>query len=349
MSVADSATEVALWITPDQQTMWEKLSRRTGAAVRLVALGGPRASELSLLAGPAESRPCDDFRQMMTDFPADILLLGTTEGIDPSDLGAVIDQETQLLFIEPPVDDFEDLHVFLGSRGRNRTKAGQGSRPVTEPLIVLEGLPSFLNSRGWIGATDPMQAIGEPGLIELAFFRRPNEQSLFSCLFDAWRTAIELTQMPSEIWAIYRHSGHERSAGTEALTLRRLTGHLGALGTLPRQGILNLQISDQHPAGWGRMHLIGDTGSVMVGEQDYRLWDKSGQVLDQRRPTPRPAFDDLIIQQWRDRMGRQLRSAQTREAALTRYREVLSCCHATLLSIRTRQPESPAKFMQIPG
>ncbi|MCC5830806.1 MAG: hypothetical protein JJU36_15275 [Phycisphaeraceae bacterium] len=380
MAKESTGPRLVMWLDSARQSIWAAAIKRLTGQINIVAMGGPRAADFAGLARESSAELCDDFRRMLIEFPAAVCLVATAERIEPSDLAEALEQGAAIWFIEPPMIGLDDVDAIFKTRRTGQSRNPATSGHLADRVMVL-GVPAFLAARGWIEATDPMQAIDEPQMMELALFRRPGELSLFACLFDAWQTVIDLADVPDDIWAVWRPAAGESMAPSGGPTaLRGMTGHLSAIGALPRKAMASIQVSDQHPAGWGRLHMIGTKATVMVGEQDYRLWTAEGELLDQRRPTGRHDFVELITRQLRHHLNRlrQVNRTQgytpqdppdsssiqrdeptkphpgvvhdpsqslTRPAASIRYRSILSCCHATLLSIRTRQPESPAKFL----
>ena len=159
------------------------------------------------------------------------------------------------------------------------------------------------------------------------------------------RTALTLLPMPEKIDASLADP-QMTAPGPGKLSL--LTGRIAAHARIPEGGAAIIAVSDQHPDEWAVVSLSGAGGFMRVTADSYELHlyesddrEASDQLVRGRTVT------DLAVWQWRRLLSRpDFTPADARAAT---HDQVLACCHACLLSARTREPERPEKFLRLLG
>lgn len=330
-------------IQPATVTIWTDAERagrdgaiidRMGSAVRVVAVGGPRAPEVAALSRRVDCPHDDDGRKLMADHTVDFLLLGAVGDLTPQDIASAIAQGSIVLALEPVAAQLGDLAQIKPPR-------------VTPPGITpgrVVPAPMFAESRGWRGAAHPFEVIGAVETVRLTNLGPPQDCSLLARMMDAWRSILPLCPMPLRIDASL--TGQGRSSSEDP---RQVTGHLAAHARLPNGGSLLVMISDRAGRHTRSAQMLGPHGQVMVHDLGYQLWDAGGNLLDESPPAGDSIeFIDIVAQQWLDLLrqtsgGLPPTTVPDEQVA----REALACCLATLLSTRTGEPESPAKLAEI--
>lgn len=293
--------------------------------VHVLAVGGPRKAQITELATQFDAPAEDDLRKMLVDRPAAYLLLATATGVSSADLAQARQTSTVTLAIEPPAFAFDAEP--LRSNGL--------------PAVVT--LPWLRQSRTFLAAADPHEALGTPHTVNITAVGPPRTGSLLSRLYDALETAIHLLGMPDVLDAAL--SGSPAPGSAPADDLRSLSGHLTAHLRFSGDRAAMIQVSDRAPAWLRRIVATGSEGLFDWSDTAYRLTAPDGHVLDEVTAESSggdalPAVQ-LMLHQWQ-----RLLDGSTSPAA-TPSRQVLACCHAAALSCRTGQHESPATFLRL--
>lgn len=356
--LATEPASVIVWCDEATAGRAGELLARMGASVRVVAVGGPRASAIGDLAQRCSARAFDDRRQMARECPASFLLHAAAENLPEGEFTPLRSQGCRVLAVEPVADDLDD--------------APDPSAPA--PLT----LPAFLRAPGWSAAADPIAVLGRLRSASILSLGPPAEASLFSRLFDAWSVALTLVELPESIDAAYAGPLPEPPPPEAP---RGLTGDIALLArastltqpadpasppddpalersdkpaarrsaltpTAPGPLALVMQISDRAGASLRRVQLTGSDAALVVSDHHYSLHDRQGRLLDQLAPAPvAPDYLELSAIQWRRLIAQPDRPIPPGPPVDA----ILACCQACLLSARTGQPESPRKMLEIHG
>lgn len=320
------AHEATVWTDGPRAAKLGEAIDLMGAAVRVIAVGGPRISEVDQLARRFDCAREDDLRKMLIEHPAAFVLLGTLDEATPADLATAVEQGSMMLAIEPAAAHADEIDTLT-------------SGDAATPALVVAA-PAFLASPGWTRAADPREALGQPRTLQFDSCGRPDEQSLFARLFDAWLTVLHFVGMPQSVDAAL--VGPVTDVPKDP---RGLTGSLSAHARLGDGAAAYIHVSDRASVSRRRLHTLSDAADLLVRDSDYQLHDAAGQLIDEHRPKlARTGFADLIAAQWQRLLDR--RDAQAPDPAGLDP-EALACCHACLLSARTGTPEDPAKILQM--
>jgi len=318
--------EVIVWTDASRVSIVRELLQHMAGKVQCIGIGGPRSGELEQLAGELELSTLDDLRQLIIDKPAAYVMLATMQDVSPDDVIAAMNGGSLVLALEPVAADHSDisrLHPRIAPEGR------------------YELSPAFLRGAGWHSAADPLDVLGEIKLINFTSFARPNTQSLFAQLVDAWQVILHFAPLPYTIDASL--GGPLQRAPEDP---RGLTGHLTAHARLANGSACTLQISDMAASRTRRLDVVGKTGLIFVNDDHYRLYEEEGSTLDSNPHEPEPpGFAHLIAEDWQQLMREPLGSSPRPDAKLEA--STLTCALACLLSARTGQPESPEKLLEI--
>lgn len=324
--------EVTLWTDARHAPLAGEVMNLLGSAVKPIGVGGPPVAEVNQLAKDLGCDKHDDLRKMCVDRPAAYLLLATHEGVTPEDLHALAGQGTTVLTLEPIASDLQGL-----------SQSEQLNPPAGSPMagrIVLA--PVFSQSPGFLGAADPNELLGDRRMVCYTSDGRPEHASLFARLFDGWQTVLNFTLLPETVDASLVGPLDETPE-----TLVQLTGSLAAHARIPGGGAALLEASDCAATTTARyLHVRGNVASLDITDTSYTLHNASGEILDQFIDYGAMYnFADMLAHQWRRLLDN---PTAARSAPHDPQRaEAMACCLACLLSIRTGQPESPGKLLQM--
>ena len=327
---------------------------RMGSLVKPIGVGGPRSAAINNLAKALGCHPEDDFRKLQVDHPAAYVVLATWRSVSEEDVQTALAAGSVVVAMEPP------LAANLASAAERSAARSSGvsartpSSPANDRSIAatqahdlattaigrLVTIPSFVQSPGWCSAADPADLIGQPNLIRFTSHGAPDDCSLFFRLFDAWRVVLLLHDLPECIGASL--SGPLAQVSDE---LRNLSGHLVAHARLPNQAAAVVMVSDCCAPHYRSLHVIGDQAQWHIDDLGYQLHGKDGKLLDQSRPRKTKVhFADLIAGHWKQLIERKLNFVQNRPDEVE---AALACCLASALSVRTGEPESPRKLLEL--
>ncbi|GAB4188807.1 MAG: hypothetical protein Kow00105_03400 [Phycisphaeraceae bacterium] len=300
-----------------------------GSSVKPIAVGGTPAAEVDQLARSLGCDRYDDHRKMSIDRPAAYLLLLNRGELTLQDFEVFASQGTTVLTLDPMASDLQELSAL----SQLSTDTGEPGRFVHIPL--------FSQSPGYLATADPTELLGDRRLVNFISDGRPAHGSLFARLFDAWLAVLSFTLMPEMIDASLVGPTDDTPDD-----LRELTGILAAHARVSDAQSALIEVSDTaaHTARSLRVH--GDSATLLVCDTSYKLLKADGETLDDMAGKDQPdGFADLLAFQWRRILDQPavIRPAVPNE----RLAEALACCLACHLSIRTGQPESPAKLLQL--
>jgi len=330
--MTNTAPEVTIWTDPRTAALARQVIDRMSHAVRVIGVGGPRSAEVAALARAHQLESADDLRKLLVDRPAAFLLLTAADDIDAADLASAAAHGTIVVTLEPT---HSDLPAYA-AKPRSGANAANGAAP----QVVF--LPSFLRSPGWTSA-DPREALGAIRLVSYGSFGGPADASLFARLFEAWRVVLSLGQLPETIDASLVGPLAEPPEN-----LRAMTGHLALHARMPDGVSAVIEASDRVGVPSRGMRITGEQGSLRATDHAYELYDASGKQLEEKAAPDKPlTYADLVAMHWSRLISRPDLAPADAASVNGDDSQVLACCVATLLSARTRQPESPAKLLSL--
>lgn len=335
--------------------------------VRVLGVAGQRTGAVGGLGQRLGVSVESDLRKLLIQKPAAYLLLGTMAGIGLEDLQPAAAGGTVVLSLDPVATDLGRADAVV--------RAVRGSHGLGHGLR-LDHLPPFMRSPAPLACPDPMPRLGTRRVASF-FTGGPREDAtLFARLFDAWVTLLRFCDLPESISGSVTPdptaTGMPNPTGEPPENLRDLTGSVLCHARLPDGGAITLHAADRHAAHTRRLHVIGDAGELCLTDTAWRLQasarDDRGDDTDDAPPDGHsrlidqghaPGFDphaddpatltwpDLAAWQWRRMLDRSPTAPAPAEPPLASLAEPLACCEASLLSARTRQPESPWKMLEI--
>ena len=374
-----SATEVIVYADAAAAGRVGRVLEGMGERVRCLGVAGERTGALNELAGRLGAAVEPDLRKLLIDRPASYLLLGTLAGLELDDLQPTRAAGTTVLTLDPIAGDLTQLAAVEraasgsgGGGGGNGNGGGSGGGGGGGLRVVH--LPPFMLAPGPLGCPDPMVRLGRRRVASMFSGGPAEEATLFSRLFDAWRTLLQFCELPETIDATVTPDISPPGATTAPPEgLRGLTGSVAAHARLPDGGAAAVHVSDRHARHARRVHVLGDTGEVCLDDTAWRLYQRGPspdsdpeaadaktrdaappRLIDQGDARPLPTGDPgegivtwpgIAAWQWHRLLDRPAATATQRPMAS--LAEPLACCEACLLSARTGQPESPWKMLEI--
>ena len=328
MSKGNLSPEVTIWTDAAHAPLCATLMNLMASALKPIGVGGPPAAEVSQLAKDLGCQPHDDLRKLLVDHPAAYLLLASLESVTPDDLAAVTEQGTTVLTLEPIAGDLQGLSA--------EQKLGSGNAAAGRILQA----PTFAQSPGFLSAADPSELLGDRRAIRFTSDGQPGHGSLFARLFDAWLTVLSFTLIPESIDASLV------SQSTDVPEeLRLLEGTLQAHARVAGNSAVLLEVTDTATDTRRELRVQGDDASLHITDSAYTLTGPDNKTLDDAQANGPNGFVDMLAAQWRKLLDRPLSPATPMQA--NQRAEAMACCLACLLSIRTGQPESPGKLLQM--
>ena len=328
MSKGNLSPEVTIWTDAAHAPLCGELLNLMGSALKPIGVGGPPAAEVSRLAKDLDCTPHDDLRKLLVDHPAAYLLLASLDSVTPDDLAAVTQQGTAVLTLEPIADDLQGLSA--------EQKLGAGNGAAGRILQT----PAFAQSPGFLSAADPSELLGDRRAIRFTSDGQPGHGSLFARLLDAWLTVLSFTLIPESIDA----SLVSEAADTPE-DLRQMQGTLMAHARGPGSSASLLEITDRATGTRRELRVQGDDASLHITDSAYTLTGPDNKVLDEAQATGPVGYVDMLAAQWRRLLDRPMPAVTPLQS--NQRAEAMACCLACLLSIRTGQPESPGKLLQM--
>jgi hypothetical protein len=335
-----SLPEAVLWTDEAGAALMGDVLSRLESAVRLRAVGGPRAGELARFSRDRDLEPQDDLRRMLVQTPTPFVVIAAREGFGLEDLAIALEQEAVVLSLEPIFDRFDQIDAWLQMVRRRAELRRHGS---TEwgPLGRVRITPAFTDSPGWLRAAEPGQAGGKIEAVSFWSVGPQAQRSLFTRLVEAWRTLLRYTPMPLAVDATLCGAEPPSPAAP-----RRVQGHLLVHARMPDNAAATLFLSDQAGAVGRELQVIARSGHWRVRDLDYELFDREGKPIDGGvTDSPRPTLEELIAREWLRFADRppHPRPSWPDEA------EILACCQACLLSARTGENEQPSQILTMEG
>ncbi len=336
MPKSSLSPEVTLWTDERHTPLAGELMNLMGSALKPIGVGGPPVASVSQLAKDLNSDIYDDLRKMCIDRPSAYLLLASHTGVTPDHLHALADQGTMVLTLEPIASDLQGLAVSDALGGVT------GVQGADMPGRIVQ-TPSFVQSPGYLAAADPNDLLGDRRLVSFTSEGQPGHGSLFTRLYDAWLTVLGYALLPETIDASLVGPLDEAPD-----TLTELTGSLAIHARMPGTQSALLEVSDSAAVTGRVLRVQGDGASLRITDTAYTLHNPAGEVQDQSGGGGIPSgFADMLAHQWR-RLLDSPAGARLGMHAQQR-RDAMACCLTCLLSIRTGQPESPGKILEMGG
>ena len=320
--------EATIWTDARHAPLAGELMNLMGSAIKPIGVGGPPVKEVSGLAKSLDCQPQDDLRKLLVDRPAAYLLMTTLEGVTPDDLYSVTEQGTVVLTLEPIACDLQGLSAAK--------KLGSGSGSAGRILTV----PMFSQSPGFLGAADPYELLGDRRTVRFTGEGRPEHGSLFARLMDAWLTVLSFALLPETIDASLVGPPSERPDDP-----RLLTGSLLAHARMPGENAALVEVTDTAGQTGRELRVQAHSASLRITDTAYTLRGPGGDLLDEAEESGPGSFVDMLAYQWRrllDRPNSASSASHTQQQA-----DAMACCLACRLSIRTGQPESPGKLLEM--
>jgi hypothetical protein len=334
MTPRSLSPEVTIWSDARHAPLAGELMNLMGSALKPIGVGGARTAEVNQLANDLDCERHDDLRKLLVDRPASFLLLTSLQGVTPSDLDTAAGQGTTVLTLEPIAEDLQSLSHW--------PQSGAAVSDTGRALLV----PAFSHSPGFLNAAEPNELLGDRRTVTLSSAGRPEHGSLFARLLDAWQTVLGFTLIPETIDASLVGPLTEPPEG-----LREMTGGLSAHARVSGSCAALVYVSDTAGETDRALAVRGDLGVLKITDTTYSLTNPDGGLMDGEEGEARASstvgggFADLLAFQWRKLLNRSGFTGPSPQGQL--QTEALACCLACLLSVRTGQPESPGKILQI--
>jgi hypothetical protein len=336
-----SKARCILWLDPDQAPVLKRVLDR--ADIELVGAGSPDSARTGQVASDLGCEPVDDLRTALTSFDADLMVLGNP--------GRFADEAQDA-----------DLDSLKSAHARNLCVAS------------LEPIPAAANG---IGGTSFAEALSNGALNELSRFvpttrHTPMIVELYtvletfapirSCnitlgipramgslgarLFDAMDLVRSIMGIPNIIDASYISPTAGR--GLHPLpghTLRNLHGEFSMNLRFSDGRCASLLISDQVGASTINMTMLSNEGHITADNTGFKWHNTAGEEIDSYTSNDPQDIDPSEIEFSNQLI--ELCSGVGPKHAPIDYPSVLSMTHATLLSTRTGQGESPRAVEQL--
>lgn len=336
--------EVTACVDDESASLLGDLLSRLSDVVIPVCFNGSPTGAVNDLARQFDAELMDDTRQMLVDRPRQICILASREGL-PRDLAReALAAGSLILAIEPISATYAET-TSLGRIGRKGADATKGAGVAVPGSLAV--LPAFRSSPGWQKSAEASDTLGNIRLMQVTSFGTEKQCSTFARLFDAWRTALQVVEMPESIDASL--------VGPLTKVPREPRGLIGSLVIHARLfggGVLSMLVSSRMPAHQRSVLLLGETGTLEVSDASYRLHDPQGELMDEAGEASLPEELDvdyvgLIENQMRDLIARDLQLPPEQMVSESLEQQVLACCEACLLSARTRHGEDPQSLMEM--
>lgn len=323
--------------------MMQQVAERLVATnhLQLLGIGGPREAAIDTFATTLEQPRYDDFRKLLIDHTPQLVLLSTSQGISRDDRLLAMKQNALVLSMEPMIDELAEVEAYY--RDRDRELPAEGYAGIVH-------LPCFLNMPGYIAAnvaSDTMaETMGATRQINITSTGPTESFTLFSRLFDAWHTTLEFLDLPEVVDASFidptrkpmlRPALDEEHAKCAMLVHARFADGAACL--------IHAASGTSHHQR--QLSLISDHAELNVTDNNYRLAKLTGELIDQSTPTNTPN-ETTLAQLLADQVLAMLDNVNHRTIiSQPRYRDILACCHACMLSAKTQSPESPEQMLKL--
>jgi hypothetical protein len=343
----DARTTIC-WLSLDQLPLARQVAEQAG--LRIVGVGSPdRASSAAAELG---TRPLDDLRHALVTEEADLFWIASPGGFgvgeqaaeDAAALVAARARGTCVVGLEPIPASATDLASgWLDQSGALR------------PADCCAFLPRLRLGRPFREAQEVLESFGAVRSAMVESWRRPSQGSLGAQVYDAMDLLCALLGEPQTVDAAHVAPGGRSAGGTRGGrggdSLRGWRGDLTASLRFDDGRTASLVASD-HAGRWNRtVTLLGDAGRLRLFDDGFEWIDPAGEKVDSSRASTReqPAgWGAHEIAAIADDLMRRLDPAIPAPGPVD-HASVLALCHATLLSARTGQCESPASIHRMTG
>ena len=366
-TVGMSAVAAALvWIEPEQVEFVRAACEQAG--ITIVRAGTPAPGKTLDVASALGAEPIDDLRGALGRTVSELVLLGTSNGIDDGgeggECGALLelaDRAVPVGSIEPlPASILDVQHPDLGA-GDESMGVALGPEP-GEPNTGELGeewamfMPRARLAKSVRDAAEVIAQLGALSMVSVQAFSGPGQGSLGARLYDAMELVSWLLGQPDRIDAAFVSAQAARGRAVHALpgdSLRGLEGDLSA----------NMRFADGRAASivassragrWNRgMMLVGERGRVRIYDDGWEWVGPDGRVNDSSRDAARvrgsAAAEGPMAPAVRALADQLVLLADTDRAPMppTHVLAALACCGAALLSARTGEGESPDTILRM--
>ena len=304
---------------------------RTQAAARDVA---------DLLHVPA----FDDMRQLLRDAAPQALLIDRHDNVSADFLVACFEQGIGVLSVGPPVKNVGEA-----------CKLAEALDAQTNLLMVA---PALVQTPGFEHGTHPDVVVRPIRFVSAEFSglnhasaksanidgsQQPIVRSLSVLAWDAIASLIDLLDMPEAVFASIRGTTAAGDtftdiAGAAGLVLRFGDSEAGSV-------VATVALSDRTP-NRRAMLLVTPSGSARVEDYACESRDADGKLLDSTRyPLPGPAEAAAVA--LREFLAQFTAPTSPHRGWTHRVDKIAASMEALIVSHRTGQPESPAKFLSL--
>lgn len=341
-----SKARCVLWLNPDQAPTLKRVLAH--ADIELIAAGSPDSGRTGQVASDLNCDPVDDIRVALTSIDADLLILAApgsfADQANDADLDALKAAHARNL----SVATFEPIPATsTGIGGTSYVDAlSTGALdelvqmiPLTRHTPLIDELYTVLETFGPIRSCNI--TLGMPQLIG----------SLGARLFDAMDLIRSLVGVPGVVDASYISPSAGRG-------MHPLPGQ--SLRYLHGEFTLNLRFSDgrcgavllTNQVGASTIHLnmLSAEGHIIADHTGFKWFNPSGKMIDSYTTPDLGKTDANNLDPSEIAVANQLIelcSGVGPQRAPIDYQGVLSMAHATLLSTRTGQGESPRAVDQL--
>jgi hypothetical protein len=341
-------TRCVLWIDPSQSQLFERALVRTD--IELVGCGCPDPARTGEVASGLNTTPVDDLRAVMTSSEADLLILGNPshfakQAHDPDldALKAAHARNMSIATLEPIPAAAGEIAGTSFADALTTGSLNELSRllPLTRHTPLISELETVLET--FIPIRSCSITLGVP----------KQYGSLGARLFDAMDLTRSIMGIPNIIDAGYISPSAGR--GLHPLpgqSLRNLHGEFTLNLRFSDGRCASLHLTDQVGSSTLSMTLIGQEGHISVDLDGFRWFNPDGQEIDSyaspKQPEDRADSGqvDYYEQSLIDQLIETCSGVGPNRTPID-YSSVLAMTHATLLSTRTGQGESPRAVEQL--
>jgi len=329
-----SKARCVVWIDPEQVEPLKRAIHRADLA--LVGAGSADPAKAGQVASDLGCEPVDDLRRALTSIEADLLVLANPgsfgEQAQDADLDALKAAHARNLCVATLEPIPAAAHEIAGTSFAEVLHTGTLNElvrqmPLTRHTPMIDELYTVLETFAPIRSCN--FTIGAPSTLG----------SLGARLFDAMDLIRSLVGVPTMIDAAYSSPASGR--GLHPLpgqTLRNLHGEFTINLRFSDGRCASMLISDQLTHSITSMTLVSNEGVIIADNDGFEWINTSGERIDSYT-APKTDFDST-----ENALGDQLvelcSGVGPRRAPID-YSGVLAMTHATLLSTRTGQGESP--------
>lgn len=330
------------WLMPDQTERIGRVLARAGIVP--VLAGSPEPTHTGQVARDLGCEPCDDLRSALTSAPVDLVFIAAAGQFGHTD----IDQDLSALQLAKgravPVATMDAIPAAAMELNGTRWIEALHNGTLAELVRVV---PRTRRTRALDELHVILETFGVPRTCSLRIVGPAALGSLGARLFDAMDLVRTLMGVPEVIDACFVAPANAR--GLHQLpgeSLRGMTGDLTAHLRFSDGRAACAHLSDQSPVSEMDLRILG-TGGVITLDAARLIWHHPTGEQDSipMEPAETDAGEAALVVQLSN-----LCAGVGPSHAPIDYPAVLSMTHASLLSCRTGQGESPdtiRRLMQI--